>query len=424
LKTVKDEGLGEEEEITIPIKKFFDRLKWKKLYTLKTVKDFNFANIYITLEINENILGNLKIDIRPRVSLAHGLGTSIAELEDEPIDTNLRKYFLEFMGFLNWEEIYLKSIEFKISKGFYNLEIKKETLREIIRKQDYKIYAFSEQIRLKSFTDLQNIEEIVLMILKKYIKNYYYRKERREESKQLQPVYLIKDDENFSYDKYKLKIEIPDDKKEKEEVKRRIEEIREVLKDVDRLYREDIQEIPTIHLDQHLYTPLVISGGKNEDFIKSEPPKLNEGETKFIRKLKAYLKENKEKNRDREVFLLRNLSKKGVGFFKNAGFYPDFIMWVKEKDKQAIVFIDPKGILIEDEEKIRLYEYLKNDIQPEIYKKNLDINIKIDSYILADTEYSDIKRNKSEKEYEKDHVLFLEGKEDCIEKLFQKISEE
>jgi hypothetical protein len=424
LKTVKDEGLGEEEEITIPIKKFFDRPKWEKLYTLKTNQDFNFANIYITLEINENILRKVKIDIRPRVSLAHGLDTSIAELEDKPIDSDLRKYFLDSIQFLNWEEIYLKIIEFKIAKGFYNLEIKKEMLREIIRRCDYKIYTFPEQIRLKSFTDLQNIEEIVLMIFKKYIKNYYYRKERREESKQLQPVYLIKDDENFSYDEYKLRVELPEDKKEREKRKERIEKIKEVLKDVDRLYREDTEEIPTIHLDQHLYTPLVVSSEKDEDFIKSEPPKLNEGETKFIKKLKEYLKLNKEKDKNREVFLLRNLSKKGVGFFKSAGFYPDFIMWVKEKDKQAIVFIDPKGILIEDEEKIRLYEYLKNDIQPEIYKKNPDINIKIDSYILANTEYSDIKRNKSEEEYEKDHVLFLEDQEDCIKKLFQKLSEE
>jgi len=428
LEMVKKEGLGEEEEITIPIKKYFDRQKWKKLYTFKTDKDFNFTNTYINLEINENILRNIKTDIRPRISLAHGLDTSIAGLEDEPIDLNLSKYFLDSIEFLNWEEIYFKIIEFKIAKGFYNLEIKKEKLREIIRKQDYKIYAFAEQIKLKSFTDLKNIEEIVLMVLKKYIKNYYYLKERQVETKKLQPVYLVKDDDNFSYGEYKLRIEIPDDKEKKEKVKERIKKIREVLKDVDRLYKEDIDEIPTIHLDQHLYTPLVISGGKNEDsigdFIKSEPPKLNEGETKFIRKLKEYLKANKEKNRDKEIFLLRNLSKKGVGFFKNAGFYPDFIMWVKEKDKQTVVFIDPKGILIEDEEKMKLYECLKNEIQPEIYKKSPDINLKIDSYILSITDYSSIKKYKSKEEYEKDHVLFLEDQEDCIEKLFQKISEE
>jgi len=124
------------------------------------------------------------------------------------------------------------------------------------------------------------------------------------------------------------------------------------------------------------------------------------------------------------VFLLRNLSKKGVGFFNNAGFYPDFIMWVKEKNKQTVVFIDPKGILIENEEKINLYKHLKEEIQPEIYKKHPGINLKIDSYILSVTKYSDIKRNKSKEEYEKDHVLFLDDQEDCIEKLFQKISKE
>jgi len=428
LETVKKEGL-DYEEITIPIKNYFDGPKWKRLYTLKTDKDFNFVNnYYVDFKIDEKILGEVKIDLRLKVTLAHGLDTSTAELEDEPIDSDLRKDFLNYIKLLNWEEIYLKIIEFKISKGFYNLEIKKETLREIVENGNYKIYAFPEQIGLKSFRDLENIEEIILMILKKYIKNYYYHKERKAETKELDPVYLVKEDENIDFDEYKLRIDIPDDKKEREKVKERIEKIKEVLKDLDRLYREDIEEIPTIHLDQHLYTPLVVSRKKDKDsignFIKSEPPKLNEGETKFIEKLKEYLKANKEKNRDREVFLLRNLSKKGVGFFNNAGFYPDFIMWVKEKDKQIVVFIDPKGILIEDEEKIKLYKYLKEEIQPEIYKKHPDINIKIDSYILSVTEYSSIKTNKSKEEYEKDHVLFLDDQEDCIEKLFQKISEE
>jgi len=237
-------------------------------------------------------------------------------------------------------------------------------------------------------------------------------------------VYLVKEDENFSYEEYRLKIEIPDEKEEREKIKERITKIKEALKDIDKLYKEDVDEIPAIHLDQHLYAPLLISGGENEDLIKSEPPKLNEGETKFAKKLREYLKENKERYKNREVFLLRNLSKKGVGFFKNAGFYPDFIMWVKEKNKQTVVFIDPKGILIENEEKIKLYEYLKNEIQPEINKNQSDANIKIDSFILSVTDYSSIRRNKLKEEYEKDHVLFLNDKEDCIEKLFQKISEE
>lgn len=427
LETVKKEGL-DYEEITIPIKNYFDGPKWKRLYTLKTDEGFNFVNdYYVDLEIDEKILGKVKIDLRPKVTLAHGLETSIVELEDKPIDSNLRRDFLNYVKLLNWEEIYLKIIEFKISKGFYNLEIKKEILRGIIENGSYKIYAYPEQIRLKSFRDLENIEEIVLMVLKKYIKSYYYHEKMQAETKKLDSVCLVKDDENFKYNEYKLKIDIPDDKKEREKVKERIVKIKEVLKDIDRLYREDIEEIPTIHLDQHLYTPLVVSRKKDKDsmgnFIKSEPPKLNEGETEFIRKLKEYLKVNKEKNRDKEIFLLRNLSKKGVGFFKNAGFYPDFIMWVKEKDKQTVVFIDPKGILIEDEEKINLYKHLKEEIQPEIYKKHPGINLKIDSYILSTTKYSDIKRDKSKEEYEKDHVLFLEEGEDCIEKLFQKISE-
>ena len=52
------------------------------------------------------------------------------------------------------------------SKRFYNLKLKEEALREIIENGNYKIYAFPEQIRLKSFRDLENVKEIILMILK------------------------------------------------------------------------------------------------------------------------------------------------------------------------------------------------------------------------------------------------------------------
>jgi len=415
----------EYEEIKLPIKRL-DETKWKGLYTVKTKipKGFDdFSGYYrskcfIELETDKEILRKIKIDIRPRVRLAHGLETSISETTAGRMD--LRDY----IDLLNWDEIYLKILNYKISKGLFNLRLHKDVLSEIIKSQDYEVYAFPEQTKPKIFADLNNLEDIVLMVLKNYIDKFYDYKLRRTEAKQLEFPFMVKEDSNLLYgcEYYTLKIEIPKDNKERQKRKREIEKIKNLLEEVDKLYQKDFEEIPTIHFDKHLYTPLVIYD-KHKEFIKSEPAKLNDGETKFVKALKEYVEINKIK--DREIFLLRNLPKRGVKFFQTSGFYPDFIMWIKEKDKQTVVFIDPKGIrnlgYLENDEKIQLHNYLKQEIQPEINKRYP--NITLDSFILSVSKYGDIKKLKGDKpkeDFEKNHILFMED-DDLIDKLFQTI---
>lgn len=415
LETIRKEEV-DYKKIELHIKRLEEK-KWKKLYTLKTKEDFDFTKNFIELEIIEDVLRKIKIDITPRIKLAHGLDTSITKTEEKNM------YLKEdCIDLLNWNKIYFEIINYKIIKGYFNLGISKNILKNIIKNKVYELYAFQEQIELRTYNDLKNLEEIVLIILKNYIEKFYNYKLRQTETKQLQLSFMVKEDENLSYDKYTLKIEIPKDNKEKKKRKKEIEKIKNLLKDVDEFYKRDFNEIPTIHFDKHLYTPLIIYD-EHKEYIKSEPTKLNKGETKFIKLLRNYLKKNEIK--DKEIFLLRNLSRRGVKFFQTSGFYPDFIMWVKEDDKQNIIFIDPKGIrnlgYIETDEKIQLYKYLKNEIQPEINNKYQ--NISFDSFILSTSKYSDIKKQKGDKhkeEFEKQHVLFMEDP-DLIEKIFHEI---
>jgi len=416
LETIRKEEV-EYEEIKLPIKRL-DETKWKNLYTLKTDRDFDFTNHFIELETDEDLLRKIKIDIRPRVKIAHGLETLRSEAEVEKID------FEDYIDLLNWDGIYLKILNYKISKGFFNLRLRKDILQEIIKSQLYEVYAFPEQIMLKSFTDLDHLEEIILVVLKSYIDKFYNYKLRQTETKQLQLFSLVKEDENLSYDYYTLKIEVPKDKKEKIERKREIEKIKKLLKQVDKLYQKDFDEIPTIHFDRHLYTPLVVYD-KHKEFIKSEPARLNEGETRFVKKLREYLKKNKIK--DKEIFLLRNLSKRGVKFFQTSGFYPDFIMWVKENSKQTMVFIDPKGIRNLgnfNDDKIQLYKSIK-EIEKEIKINKTHHKLRLESLILSVSKYNEIKKtfgegNIPKQEFEKHHILFMED-DDLIDKIFQNI---
>jgi hypothetical protein len=197
------------------------------------------------------------------------------------------------------------------------------------------------------------------------------------EAKNSQLSFLVKEDENL-IDHYTLKIT--------EDRKKEIKEIQKLMQQVEQLYQKDSGEIPTIHFDKHLYTPLV-AYRRDKDFIQTEPPKLNEGETKFVSQLRDYVRNNKDKFQNKDVFLLRNLVRRGMGFFRTSGFYPDFVMWIKDGDKQTISFMDPHGIRNDgnfDEDKIQLHKDIK-EIEEEVKKKCP--GVKLESSILSVSKY-------------------------------------
>ena len=82
-----------------------------------------------------------------------------------------------------------------------------------------------------------------------------------------------------------------------------------------------------------------------------------------MKRIREYYEANKDgKLKGKDIYLLRNESRKGIGFFEANGFYPDFILWVNDGKRQHVTFIDPKGIRNlkgMDDPKIQLYKTLK-----------------------------------------------------------------
>jgi hypothetical protein len=103
---------------------------------------------------------------------------------------------------------------------------------------------------------------------------------------------------------------------------------------------------------------------------------------------------------------LRNLSQRGVRFFKTSGFYPDFILWMR-KGKKTIAFIDPKGIGNSgnfNDEKIQLFKSIK-----EIESKLDDPMLRLESFILSYSRYSEIMKSfdvgkRPKEEFSANHV--------------------
>ena len=89
------------------------------------------------------------------------------------------------------------------------------------------------------------------------------------------------------------------------------------------------------NLPAHLYNPLLYLAKGNVE-IGISPVALNESEIQFVKALHKHITLHTEEFKNKEIYLIRNRSKKGIGFFDDAGFFPDFILWLIADGKQYI----------------------------------------------------------------------------------------
>ena len=103
-----------------------------------------------------------------------------------------------------------------------------------------------------------------------------------------------------------------------------------------------------------------------------------------MRRLKDHCAANPDQFKNTPLFLLRNLSRgRGIGFFEAGNFYPDFILWRIDGDKQRITFVDPKGIRHlswANEAKLDFHQTIQD-----VEARMGDANISLRSFIVSVT---------------------------------------
>lgn len=397
-----------------------------KIFTLKSSQGYNFKEILVHLEYRQSIAQRINIDLRPKVTITEGLVAGLAAPLAEYIPENNPLVDNVYKGFINWERICLTMNQYRVTRGYFNLVIDRIVLHEIIHRNDYRLLINANQIELNGTTFQQKINHYAEIILKDYINKYYADIEKKHLTNNLKAHLL--DAELFPElfpDKEKIILKVP---------KRMVEEIRRLKEDIEQFYKKKVDRIPTLHFDRHLYSPIAsYRPGIDFEEIKSIPVKLNKGETDFIEHLKTFLLSQSEKLKDKEIFILRNLSKgKGIGFFvETASFYPDFILWIKRENQQDMIFIDPKGILMlgnVNDEKVRFCTHTINEIQESVSKsmqdEGIDTTLNLFAYILSVTPYAKVKPrfgngNLTRAEFRANHILFLEPNRNYLIELFE-----
>jgi len=425
IKSLQREGV-DYENIEIKIK-FNQSNKWNgKIYTIKTRDGFNFLNFPIALNEDEDVLKKIEIHLVPKITITRELKVEnvVSEIK-EPI-----KIPKDYFDLIDWNEIYREIINYKVNNGMYNIHIDLAVIREIIKSKEYKIFMIpsegldidisSNNIKITSFRGIELLKKIVLDVAKNYIDEFYYKKEREKSMEFLVAEQLT--DKSSSMLPYDNQITL--------KVQKDFKYMSDIISEVEKIKKSNFGQLNEdyfIHFENHLYTPLVIS---NIEEIKSTPVALNEGEIKFIKDFRDFLKKNKDLFKEMDVFILRNLPRSGIGFFFKQGFYPDFIIWINNKDKQHIIFVDPKGLEyiknISKDPKVQLYKNIK-EIEKrlnEIWNKN-NFKFQLDAFIVSVTPFTDVKDrfnvDGGNKENFEDLHIFFEEDSDYIYKMFKKI---
>lgn len=340
------------------------------------------------------------------------------------------------INLLDWNEICFQLTDMIADRGWHNMMFSKTELKSVMEDTRwYTLYIPEKELLPRSFrTDVEKWQQIVIVLLRAYLEKVYSRQRRIYNDENVVSVPLSVESENI-IKKHTIQI-----RKDKTEEVKHIQQFIDMIESKT-MTADTMIESPWfegLYFDKHLYIPLLYLMEKDmtgfrpyvdrfsgQPWLKISPVPLNDGERDFVKDLRTFCQNHVDDDilKNRKLFLLRNQSKKGVGFFDGNGFYPDFILWVKEGRKQKVVFIDPKGIRNLDDgmknPKIQLYARLRDVIMPQLRDKNLIL----DSYILSVTQYNQIRWNaKPEKQtFIDNHVLFQKDGDDYIRMMMESI---
>lgn len=378
---------------------------FRKLAPIPTVASPNPRQDPSTAYLQKN---QVILNWYPKVQAMKSDGIKGGEIDVSPNQAHLSA---RHVAFLDVDALYFELERFKAERGWYNLNLTRQAVSDLLADQSwYQLMIPAEELEFDSFERVRLWQEIALALLKKYTERYYTFRKREWELPHLEYRDLESDDPNFLGVK-----ESPDEgyysvlvDRSQEEVVAKLEELKAAIEKGD-FKQWEFQGMKAIGFDRHLYQPLLHLDSK---IVEVSPAPLNKGEFEFVEDLKAFYDANVEFFADKELYLLRNLSKgRGVGFFEAGNFHPDFILWLLAGGKQHVMFVDPKGIrnLGPSDPKIQFHKTIK-----EIEQRLGDGAVRLESFIVSNTSSATMQRQWDMKKEEmvSRHIVFQKEDKD------------
>lgn len=388
-----------------------------KIVQVKEKEDFK-KKVTVELQLDNNLFAfnKAELDWYPKIQVLGNKNTSVVVAKNQG-------YLVEHnLAFINWKNVFIEIEKYKFDKGWNNLSVSLEDLKNIIyAKSWYTLFIPKQELEMISFSQVATWESLVISLLKKYTEKYYNYHKNKFNSEHIETRILDANDDNFVYE-YEVKLNVEGQLQTIEErVKQLIDEIKSKSFSGNKQLGSNFIAFDNA---KHLYTPLLyLDNQAYKDNMQVIPFPLDLSEKEFMDDLIVHYKSNTNFYTDKKVFLLRNQSKKGIGFFVDANnFYPDFILWILNEDKQYITFIDPKGIRNSkglSDPKIQFHKVVKEKIQPQVNKDNVVLN----SFIISNTSFWELpwKEDKTIEEFHSNNVIFQNDKNNYVSLLMSKV---
>lgn len=417
-------------EFRLPVISRFDEVKGKKLHVIKVKDGVNFKQQAKRLILDKPDEGFLRyllksrtvIDCRSKIQTIDS--TFSFKIESMPEEHKLPNNVLPL---LDMQRIFEELQQYKSEKRYFNISIVKDNLLAILQTDGwYGLLIPNNHVEINSLVKLEAATDYAIMVLKSYMDKFFKYEKERWEAPLLEYAILDADDSNF-VDEYTISyaqqhaLDTTGD-----ELEIFISEISAVLQANNGLdvYKKDSFRGRLVMFDfrSHLYAPLICLEKSNLK-IQVSPVALNTDEMLFVDHLKTYVENHSSELEGKSLYLLRNKSKVGMGFFEAGNFYPDYILWIDTEDKQYISFIDPKGLLHirSDDPKVEFYKTIK-ELETRLAPTADGKTVVLNSFIMSGTPASQLRQwwLMERPQREEKNVYTLDNPE-CVELMIEKI---
>lgn len=415
-------NLGKQQLKTVRLKRTINGVStefgdaFRKLGPIPSVRRPNAADSIEARNLQQN---PVVLNWYPKIQAIRSGGLQGGDREAAPNATHLS---LRHVAFLNVDELYFDLERFKAERGWYNLNLTRAAVSDLLADQSwYTLLIPAEELAFDSFSRVRVWQEIAVALLKKYTERYYTFRKREWELPHLEYRDLQGDDPNFLGTR-----EAPDDgyyriliDRSEAEVVSKLEELKAAIEGGD-MRPWTFGAMKAVWFDRHLYQPLLFLDANG---VEISPVALNRGELQFVEDLKAHYDRKTGFFDGRELYLLRNLSRgRGVGFFEAGNFHPDFILWLLAKDRQHVIFVDPKGIrhLGISDPKIQFCATIKD-----IERRLGDGRVSLDSFIVSNTSSATMRMlwGLDKRELSARQILFQEeDKDSYVQSMFDAVA--
>lgn len=240
------------------------------------------------------------------------------------------------LSMLNWQQMWFDLERYRKQRHFDNVVVQPESLRALLSKPDWYAIELPEAWWALSMGNVKHWQSVAFELLCSALERCFNFHKRRYIDPRMELVLLTHDHENLPAEdeNYQLIVEGREDYL--------VDDIKVLKQELASVGWRTAGYAKGLRLDIHLYEPLLSS-----EKIKIQPVSLNASEFQFVEDLRQWMLANQTALEAKQcrLFLLRNLARRGVGFFEAGNFYPDFILWgLKADGTQRIVFLDPHGL--------------------------------------------------------------------------------